>query len=260
MLNLLRKGKAGRNFEFDNRAIGWREVLNSSEDFITSNFFERLFYLPESMIWEILDRSLLDRSTPLPRPEILQYEFWPGWTLDNRVEPDLFIRCNNLDIIVEAKARDDNNAQSPAQWEREVKAYQLAYGSDVCHVILLAIGGNDPLNNKNETIDIEGRSVTVFKIRWRALLQTLKAVKEVRDTLHQPVELPMVGNILTDMIEYLNFHGYYPRELFNNFHTPYTISADSFMALTKGRPGMLDGLSKDFNINTVSLTTLKTSP
>lgn len=254
MLNLLNKGKAGKNFTFENINIGWHEAINTSEDFLTSNFFERLFYLPQEVIWKILAGSFVDPTSAFEYSEILTYEFWPPWKIENKVEPDLFIRCKNIDIIVEVKAWDGNNSQCSTQWERQLIAYNMVYGTECKNVLILAIGGNKRLDTNNETIEVNGRKATVFKIKWTSLLTSLVRTKSFFES--QDVGcFNAANNILSDMIAYLNYHGYSAGELFDKFDAPYKISPKSLDSFTKFRTGMMNRLVPNFTISSRSSVT-----
>jgi len=113
-------------------------------------------------------------------PEIIgnieSFEFWPHWDATNTkrtsyIEPDIFLRFDNFDLIIEAK-RWDNNQQYLTQWENEFIAYKNEYAEDEKDVFLLAIGG---INNEDEEeISVEGYGeIKIIKCRWNSVLEIL---------------------------------------------------------------------------------------
>ncbi len=74
------------------------------------------------MFWKILKQAVFTNILPEEPGTRYCYEFWPRW--DPRktgntsyVEPDVFIRFRDFDIIIEAK-RHENNQQYRTQWEK----------------------------------------------------------------------------------------------------------------------------------------------
>jgi hypothetical protein len=113
--------------------------------------------------------------------ELRTYEFWPKWDAQqtenaNYVEPDVFLRFSNLDLIIEAK-RCDEGGQYSAQWKRELAGYENKYGSSRVPVILLSIGGNGS-NTANEIMMINGHERTIVKCSWVGLYEVLVAEQE----------------------------------------------------------------------------------
>ena len=92
--------------------------------------------LPDNVFWEIL-KSAASNKGILPEDAGLlvdDYEFWPKWNPNSIydtgnssfVEPDVFFRFGNIDVIVEAKY-SDSGGQYREEWEREFKAYLNTY-------------------------------------------------------------------------------------------------------------------------------------
>ena len=107
--------------------------------------------LPDNVFWEIL-KSAASNKGILPEDAGLlvdDYEFWPKWNPNSIydtgnssfVEPDVFFRFGNIDVIVEAKY-SDSGGQYREEWEREFKAYLNEFENDKKDVVLLAVGGN----------------------------------------------------------------------------------------------------------------------
>lgn len=123
------------------------------EDSLTSSVFERLALLSDEHLWWVL-RNACDKQAlaakPLPEDvgKLEKIEFWPSWNPDlqlernnQRVEPDVFLRFEELDIIVEAKRHDFAQLQNEEQWQNEFGAWFQEFQTDR-PVLLLAIGGN----------------------------------------------------------------------------------------------------------------------
>jgi len=106
-----------------------------SEDALTAAVFERLRYLPCTVLKRWLDNSVplkggLSRVKPWP-DQVTSYSFWPSW-LDpkgGRVEPDLILEFDGAAVIVEAKLwsgkSDPDRDQLARQWivgERHFRA------------------------------------------------------------------------------------------------------------------------------------------
>ena len=120
------------------------------------------------------------------------------------------------------------------------------------NVLILAIGGNKPLDNNNEIIEVDGRKANVFKIKWSSLLNSLVLEKSSFES--QEVSCcHSTNNILSDMIAYLNYHGYSSGELFDKFDTSYKISSKSIDSIKKLNAGIMNHPVPNFNISSKSL-------
>lgn len=151
---------------------------NTNEDPKTSTIFEHLLLLPDNILWSLLRNSSRTYKQELPEDigYLEKFEFWPKWDPNNTsnstyVEPDIFIRFNLLDIIVEAKYQD-GAGQYREEWIREIQAYYNEYSSDKKQVILLSVGGNS--DYKSEIIN----SCKILKINWIDLLDSVIKLKE----------------------------------------------------------------------------------
>ena len=150
--------------------------IELKEDTLTSTVFDYLFTLPNDLFWNIIKKSCSQNKLPETINSIVSYEYWPHWnpkntTKINFIEPDLFIRFDNFDLIIEVKPRDDSQ-QYLEQWKNEFIGYKNEYKQDGKNVFLLAIGGID--NDHEECIDVENYgTVTVVKCKWYNILETL---------------------------------------------------------------------------------------
>lgn len=148
---------------------------DTHEDPKTSAVFENLMLLPDGVFCSVLQGACYDKENQLPGlGELMHYQFWPEWRMKgddgerHRVEPDLFLRFRNMDIIVEAKLYE-HVGQEVDQWKREIAAYRQTIGG-VKEVALLAVGGN--VGFKNRTID----GVAVYVCGWHSLRESFRKV------------------------------------------------------------------------------------
>ena len=85
------------------------------EDSLTSSVFERLALLSDENLWWVL-RNACDKQALAAKPlpdnvgKLEKIEFWPSWKpapqLERnnlRVEPDVFLRFKDLDIMLGSK-------------------------------------------------------------------------------------------------------------------------------------------------------------
>ena len=119
-----------------------REIYKEKEDGLTSAIFERLCYLPKELLQHIVVAALFDTIKGLDLDQMQSINYWPNWDPKgtgntNKVEPDVFIRTANFDIIIEAK-RYDKNQQDRNQWKREIKAYYNEYEEENIPLVFIA--------------------------------------------------------------------------------------------------------------------------
>ncbi len=172
-----------------------RNELWNMEDAKTSSIIGNLLHLPTELFWKILYNSTSNddghhNSLPKEIGKILSVEFWPYWNLDHKVEPDVFIRFEKFDLIVELK-RNDYNEQKVSQWTRQLKAYKKKYGEEK-DVYLIAISG---ATDKTES--------RVFQCSWQSLLEETKRLQQ------QPND-DYIDRILDSTLKAFAFHGESP--------------------------------------------------
>ena len=154
---------------------------NTNEDPKTSVVFENLMLLPDIVFWEILKASASNKGV-LPENAGLvidDFSFWPKWNPNSKydtgnshyVEPDVFFRFANVDVIIEAKY-SDNRGQCREEWEREFKAYLNEFEGDNKKVVLLAVGGN-PTYEREPDLKVGVHKCPIVKYSWGRLLHTL---------------------------------------------------------------------------------------
>ena len=119
-------------------------IDNAREDSLTASVFSHLLHLPSEVFWRILRQACYSKNLPdFPgEPELAPWPRWNPAGTENPgcVIPDLFIRFDAFDLIIEAKIKDDGT-QDRSQWERELTAYMNEYGKEEKTIRMLAIGG-----------------------------------------------------------------------------------------------------------------------
>jgi hypothetical protein len=207
MLQAILFNKAGRNIT--SNEVHWRQLFTTSEDSLTSTILGTLFYLPVELVWHILNRSCSAEDAVSGCPRITSVEFWPHWDSGhtgnaNFVEPDVFIRTRDIDLIIEAKR---HGQQSPGQWRNQLQAYLNEYERDNKKVLLIALDGIS--NELPETIDVDGKNFQVLKCRWIGILNEIKSVaRELENGKGLLNYNDSILNILNDLILGFGIHGY----------------------------------------------------
>lgn len=189
--------------------------INPCEDTLTSTVFDLLKYLPVEVLWRILKNSLLDDKLPKYSGELLEIEFWPRWdatdTKNQRfVEPDVFLRFEDLDIIIEAK-RYDEKQQWGTQLNNEAQAY-LNFCEDEGEkdAFIIMLGG---IRNTEPYPDIEKKEkrIPVLKTKWANLLnQIIIEKKKIQGLEHS--QMVAFNRVFNDMIQGLARHGYFKKD------------------------------------------------
>lgn len=224
MLNLIKSGKSGRNYQvIEEIEIDLKKFFKKSEDSLTSSIFERLLYLPSNIFWQILTKSIADKELYQLEAELISFEFWPRWSIENGYkEPDAFLRFKNFDLIIEAKRSDEEFTQYEFQWIAEIEAYIKEYGNEKpCY--LLAIGGIKKIDTETKNIPIPNGSLKVFKLRWNGIIYEIKnrirEIERTRENIYNP-EL----NVLRDLLGWFEIHGFNSGELLNTLPKDYKIT------------------------------------
>ncbi len=131
---------------------------------------------------------------------------------ENFVEPDVFLRFEKFDVIIEAKY-NDNNRQYQEQWNREITAYRYNFREDK-KVVFIAVGGNETYANGNATdlnkiLEAENTE-PVYKCSWQDLLQNVSKRKDdlkKEDTNDNNIRSQL--RILDNIILAFNVNGVY---------------------------------------------------
>ncbi|MDB5250655.1 MAG: hypothetical protein JWQ40_5049 [Segetibacter sp.] len=205
MLQAILLNKAGRNIS--TKEVHWRELFRASEDSLTSTVIGTLLYLPSPLFWQILNRSCYGQVCFQVSSKIETVSFWPRWrdTNDSLIEPDVFIRTSEFDLIIEAKRFDDKQ-QYEGQWLKELSAYFNDFSEDNKKVFFIAMGG---IYNENiEEFQVNSKRAVVIKCRWFRLLNEIKLQLATLENKEYSNYDDSAKRILKDIISGFGIHGY----------------------------------------------------
>ena len=142
-----------------------------SEDFITSTVFGLFLTLPDDILILILKKLNIFHHLTMVESchKLLTYSFWPSWDASgtsnqNRVEPDVYLHLDSIDIIIEVK-KGDLGGQWLGQWKNELKAFFNIQKHIPNSVILLTLGGNLK-GPEDDYISLDDHTVPVIKLSW----------------------------------------------------------------------------------------------
>lgn len=188
-----------------------RSSFTACEDSLTSSVLDYLKYLPINLFWRILKKSMYQNKLPKLSGELLSIEYWPKWlstdTNNSRfVEPDVFLRFDDFDVLIEAK-RQNYGGQSKAQFENETRAYFNEYGEDEKLLYFIKLGGLITFSNE----DSINPKIIICKTDWTKLL---KEVVELKNELEQSNRYLTEHYIrlLNDCINGFKLHHFYHME------------------------------------------------
>ena len=173
---------------------------DGAEDVLTATVFERLAYLPDSLLTGFLDALLgLDESVGA----IDDLQFWPSWSLSGKgVEPDVVLYGSERTILVEAKRYDDGLQQYAHQLVRELLAGMQ--DGEIQRPVLLTVGGLQDYSQATsrllgEQIDAElGKSSIEYELvcrSWHEVYLALHAVVIEADADWKPGLQRLLGDI-----------------------------------------------------------------
>jgi hypothetical protein len=201
-------------------------IDRAREDSLTASVISHLLHLPFEVYWRILRNACHTGGLPENPGEPDVVEFWPHWdsrhtTNERFVEPDIFLRFKDFDLIIEAK-RWDRGQQDRSQWERELAAYATEYGRDGKDVCLLALGGihrqNDDAVPFTRMLDADDGAVVegsvpcvcpVYMCEWSRLLTQCQRMERELAKLEYPCSQSRAHcRILRDMIQLFAAHSF----------------------------------------------------
>ena len=196
------------------------QVFKANEDSLTSTIFEKLNYLPLELLDAIFKQAIPEFPKDADFSTLKSIEYWPHWSADgtsnsNFIEPDVFIRLENYDLIIEAKRYDDNQ-QYIEQWENEIQGYHNEYRGDdeeqKPKLIFMALGGiND--------CQLDSEDVILLKCRWTQLLKSIKLVLDkINHTSNLLSTNRSLTKILIDLIDAFALYGFPVADWFENFN------------------------------------------
>ncbi len=190
--------------------------LNICEDSLTASVFDLLKYLPTDLFWYILKQALHQDHLPSYCGEVLELQYWAKWNAQGKyktrnklyVEPDLFIRFNNFDLIIEAK-RYDENQQDSEQLEDEIKGYLNEYEDDKKAMYLLQVGGLID-TCKESYIEVAHLKVLQSKTNWTNLLKSIVTIYNSYLKQNTPSQKPTLF-LFEDLINAFAMHGFHQK-------------------------------------------------
>ena len=175
---------------------------NYNEDFKTYQTIGLMQYLPGNLFWTLLKECVIHNvDLPLLSGEIVHIDFWVKWyniegtNADRYIEPDVFIRFENFDCIIEVKKKEDCG-QHKDQWDDQLTAYRNTYPEEK-KLIYIALGGN-----KNLSSNLDKHYTDVYKASWRRLLHAVhKALDERVSINYSTPAISQETRILQSVIE-----------------------------------------------------------
>lgn len=197
-----------------------RKFFKTNEDSLTSFVFEKLSYLPSELFEYIMKDSVNDILPDINFRTLNDIVFWPHWSSEktnnkNFVEPDILIRFERFDILIEAK-RYDENQQYSAQWKKEIIAYHNEYKSDNKELVFIALGGINKY--QTEPLEVEGHEYNIYKCKWSSILTSIRKVKKQIEPSSNLLNTSFTLNvILNDLILIFQIYGYSVADWFESF-------------------------------------------
>lgn len=186
--------------------------IELGEDSLTSTVFDLLLCLPHEIYWNILYNAELHRKLPLHTGKLQSFEYWPKWNIDEDSreyrEPDIFIRFEYFDLIIEAKL-NNKNKQKEEQMDEQVKVYINLYKEDKKDLYYLKLDGlNDIEKVENKTVD--NNEFIICKMDWASLLdQVINVLKNIESVKLQ--NIIAYKHILNQLILGLELHNHYKK-------------------------------------------------
>jgi len=197
-----------------------RQYFKTNEDSLTSFVFEKLSYLPNELFEYVIRHSVNEDIPEFDFKSLREIIYWPHWNSDKTtnkkfVEPDVFIRFEKYDLLIEAK-RYDENQQYFSQWENEIIAYQNEYESDNKKLVFIALGG---INNfQTELITNKNFEQKIYKCKWSSILNNIRKLKKQIEPSSNLLNVSFtVNNILNDLILIFQLYGYSIADWFETF-------------------------------------------
>ena len=188
------------------------------------------------MFQHILEKALYEPIPGLDLTKIEDVEYWPNWSANGTsnnsyVQPDIFIRTSNSDIIIESK-RYDNRQKREGQWENQVIAYHTEYGEEQKELIYIALGGLN--SEKTETVLNSLYPTKIYKCKWQRILDEVREVLyRMESSFSLTSNHAAIHNILNDIILSFGMYGYSTAEWFEKFIKPIRISQSGINLLSQ---------------------------
>lgn len=188
-----------------------RSSFTTCEDSLTSGTLDYLKYLPINLFWRILRKSMYHNKLPKYSGELIQMEYWPKWSSKDTsnshfIEPDVFLRFEEFDILIEAK-RQNRIGQTSKQLENEVQGYLNEYGKEQKTLYFVKLGG---LNTTDDEI-YKNPNIIICKTDWSKLLNEICTLKNELERSNGYLANHYI-RLLDDCIKGFSIHQYYAFE------------------------------------------------
>lgn len=195
---------------------------NYNEDFKTYSTLGVLQFLPAQLFWNILKASVIgNQNMPSITGEMVQIDFWPKWynvqnikvVLNSTyIEPDVFIRFENFDCVIEVK-KTDSFGQHYDQWESQIQAYRNEYPEGK-KLIYIALGGNQILDAPSQE-----KFRHVYKSTWQRLIREIdKALQERVSVIYKTETINLEIRILQSAMDAFACYNEYVVELLDTMN------------------------------------------
>lgn len=240
MIHLFYKNKFGKNIAAaSDETITWHSFFKANEDSLSSSVFGLLLYLPVETLLKLINKACYQPTKFPISSKIVSYEFWPHW--DNTgtenglyVEPDIFIRFDTFDLIIEAKRYDFTNLQFHSQWEKEIKGYMNEYSDENKKMYFIALGGFKDFWQPQSSVQVDNKTYDIIVLGWKSLLNTVTSELDYLKE-YNPVTDNHIVRILEDVVKAFELHNFYTGYLFNTLTKSYRIKHLSFMGNKIGK-------------------------
>lgn len=214
MLKAIVNGKAGRIDAHKGESVSWSRLFKRHEDLLTATFFERFSYLSDAVQLSLLSHWFAEHSGTLQH-QFLGFktiDYWVRFELGEQgnykqVEPDLIMRFNDFNIMVEVKPPDGGD-QSDEQWANEIASFIQDPNNDSKPLYFLAIGGSNPKLAKAWSSQLLQRFAP--QLTAIAALNWQPVAKQLLDLANGSVDIALNRQdtqVLKDMLEGLNLYG-----------------------------------------------------
>ncbi|WP_372377925.1 hypothetical protein ACBZ91_00475 [Vibrio natriegens] len=210
MLKAILHGKAGRIEHDGQSSVRWASLFKAREDLLTSTVFERFAYLSEPSQFQLLEFCFNDKVVALAElfGAFLTIDYWPRYTFEEKgharqVEPDLIIRFEKANLIVEVKPPAGGD-QYFTQLRREVGSFLQSEEGESLPLYFLAIGRVDDVSAlkwESKLVNEFDNLICVGAIEWQPIADCL--VEKLSDSRLSKTD----KRIVSDMLKALALYG-----------------------------------------------------
>lgn len=189
--------------------------------------FDHLKYLPSEIFWRIIKRAVYQDKLPAFSGDLVDILLWEKWDVKeskennntNYVEPDVFLRYLEFDIIVEAK-RYNQNQQSSDQMREQIHGYYYNFVDENKELYYVQLGGlfnkGDSPNfkftpyslEKDEQPSLQEKTVRVLKADWDSILNSIVDEQKFLDAIPYS-QMSNYNRLLKDIINGFELFQFY---------------------------------------------------